>query len=301
MANEPVKTPDLTKEELLASLRQLKGLETIQDAVAELVRGRRIGTMPQESLVSEIIRQYNEPFKTIDYDTTVARNYPDKFDIQGGVLQIMRVTGNDLTSYVDIQFNSPQNSPVRLYLGDRIITPFSTFYISNPAQAGVIFTIGVGLEFENIFQFDKNLSSNIGTLTEISRIIGLTTINNLATIVSSEGYSADTGVSQVTLYTVPANVTLYIHNACALEMTTNSSNITKIVTRTGAGVLHRVLTYAIGVDDNAGGISVSGSGNFLPPIPVPAGYTVRMEKYLTNGNSLTTNGWSYASINAYEI
>lgn len=259
-----------TQAEILQQqIAQMKSLEGSLDALKTVLLGQRIGTQEPETLVSNIIRNFNEPYKTIKQDTTNVRTYPEMLGVKGSVFQILETTGNDLASYVEVRFNSPQASPVKMFLGDRIVTPFNSVWITNPAQPGIEFTYGIGFEFDNIFRFDKNFSGNIGTLSNILNIDTLTRFPTGSTEVFASVRLSN--VSSASLYTVGAGKTLHIiesyistgYEVAALNIFTELLN--------DGVVFNHVVTHG------TTGVGAWGNSSFMshrPPITVLSGKSV---------------------------
>ena len=266
-------TIPITEKTLQEALSKIKGIEGIQDFLKEFTFGKRYSNLPQDALIAEVVKKINEPYKTYTFDTTVANVNPIEQGFKGGVFQIIDVRNGagviDPDSYVDVRFNSPQASPIRFRLGYRIITPFERFWISNPAQNGIIFTIGMGLEFDNIFQFDFPVSPQATLLNSL--LIALRSINpDTGTQITVSGNAA---AATVVIYTVPANQTLYI-SSCFCHVST--------VSTTGLGYLFitnaaDVTQYYLGGSDQVFATGAVNHGYGIPyPVLVPAGYKVKL-------------------------
>lgn len=260
---------------------QLQGLETIKDILAKFVIGQRYSSLPTEALIAKVIKEVNEPYKTIEYNASVAQTgLGVAKDIAGGVFQIVQVLDAggalDPNAYIDVRFNSPQNSPIRFRLGYRVVTPFNRVWISNPAQAGVVFTMAAGLEFDNIFQFDFPISGALTTVGTINHITNITEVPATGTIVSVRSIHS---ASPTVLYTVPVGQILYISTASIAGFGANSPaqfNFGSLEIVTAGDVFVQAFC---GYADygNANGYWPAGGSPLcmIPQIAVPAGYKVR--------------------------
>lgn len=284
-----VKIP-ISETVLREALANIKGFERIQDLLKEITYGKRYSYLPQDTLIAEVIKNINEPYKVTTFDTSVANVNPIAFGFKGAVFQVIDVRDAngtlDANSYIDVRFNSPQANPIRFRLGYRLVTPFNCYWISNPAQAGVIFTIGMGLEFDNIYQFDFPISPQAQQLTSLlANTRGLNGDTGAQVKVSS--YNPST-VGATIVYTVTANKTLYLASA-ELNVYGGGLDRNYLYVRNVADVTQYELLCEFG---GTGSPPNSGLTNgYLPALKIPAGYDI--VTYSTSGNAIHAciTGW----------
>jgi hypothetical protein len=261
---------------------QLNKINESLNALQAANYGKRLSNLPQEELLQEIIRTTSEAYKTIDFLTTTANVYPIEQALSGAVFQVIAVTNNDLSAYVDVRFNSPMSSAIRMYLGDRIVTPFRSFWVSNPAQAGITFKFGIGAEFDNVFRFDKNFSGNIGSIATINNIISIPQVRSLDPSTGNQvlGYLSGAG----TIWTVTATKTLQIRD-CWLECraTEAGSAASLTIYDDSGGYVTTLIAHTLGI------VTIYGSRTLLAT--VPAGYTIRLTCTATADVKGGFSGW----------
>ncbi len=250
----------------------------------------RLSDLNQERLLQHVLLTASEPYKTFNLNTSQATTSPIAQGYKGGVFQIIAVTNNDLSSFIDVRFNRSQISPIRMFLGDRVITPFNEIFIENPAQPGIVITCAVASEAGNLFTFDKNLQGNLGTISTITHQPGLNELPAGATEVSARiAFGSTAGAAINLMYTVTAGKTLYISRAsCGHEAShgadfhiTNAADVRQFSILTSF--------YDLGMIQN-----------FLPQIVVPSGFKVKYRRHSSTDVD-TTSGDFVASFSGWEL
>lgn len=179
-------------------------------------------------------------------------------------------------------------------LGDRIVTPFRSIWVSWPAQSGITFTIATGLEFENVFKFDKNLQTIISNISLIDQINRLTRIPAGATEIAGRVFAVTGSANPTPIYTVTANKTLYVSKIMQGGFYSASSiSLQEFRHTDSAGNLIKVL-HAVHVTNTA-----TFSINLLPAYPISAGEKLELNSRDQADASLTAP-YRYAYFTGWE-
>lgn len=269
----------------------------LYDKQGKLIGSKRLGDLPQEELLAQIIATNAEPFKIIRLDLSTAQVEDLYLGVSGGVFQIVDVTGGDVSAIVNVKFNRNQVSAIPMRIGDRIITPFREVYLNWTANPGLSAYIGIGIEYENIFRFEKaNAQSGVGiaNVDNVDSIEGLTVLPTGATSIKARASNLATA-ALTTIYTVSALKTLYLNDAWLLN--SDSSVVSEIIVTDASDVyLYSVLGVAT-LSANPNGANQ----NFKPQLVIPTGYKLKIRKRAWVSDTDTTVGYSYASISGWEL